>query len=361
MSPSRLLMLGIAGPELTTAEETLFRRLQPAGFILFSRNLVSARQTRALTDRLVELCEHPILIAVDNEGGRVWRCASFTPSPPSAEALAQRGTARHLSQFGWITGQLLGQLGINFNLAPVLDIDHHPDAANALRGRCWGTRDQQVIDNAGIFNRWQRRQRILGCGKHFPAGGRARTDPHHLLPVVEGTLEELHRSDILPYTALMPELDAIMISHLHFPQVDSDGLPASLSRNIVQRFLRTQLGFDRHLVLTDDLDMRAIQERYGTPTASRLAVEAGVDLVLLCHEFMNADETVAELETLPLGALFDAEDRLERALKRANRPVFLPDRVAALCEDIAKLNADVLGADWQDERDSRNQSPVEDY
>ena len=362
MSPHQLLLLGVSGPKLTPEEAALYRELQPGGFVLFTRNLVNARQTRQLTDELRTLCRTPPFIAIDNEGGRVWRTAPFVPASPSPEQLRRKGDASLIARAGWATGRLLDLLGINFNLAPVLDIDHLPGASNALRGRCWGESDQEVITNAGVFNRWQRRQRILGCAKHFPAGGRAANDPHHDLPVVEMDTDELQRSDLIPYTALMPELDAIMISHLHFPRIDKDGLPASLSRNIIQGLLRDRLGFDEHLVLTDDLDMGAIQQGYGTPEAARLAIEAGGDLVLLCHEFMNARQTLAALQELPGPVLHDIDIRIEKARKRLRIPPgFSEVTLTEIAGDLTKLRKDVLGEESGPDADGPPQSPVEDY
>lgn len=358
--PNQLLILGVSGPELTSAEANLFRELQPGGFILFTRNVVSAEQTRKLTDDLRDLSEIEPFLCIDNEGGRVWRTSEFAPAPPSADQLRRAGDQKLAAIHGWATGRLLRLLGLNLNLAPVLDIDHHPGAANALRGRCWGHTDQEVIDLAGNFNRFQRRQGVLGCGKHFPAGGLAVSDPHHDLPVVDASADELQRSEILPYTALMPELDAVMVSHLHFPRFDDDQRPASLSKNVIANFLRGRLGFDRHLVLTDDLDMGAIQQGYGTPVAARMAVEAGSDTVLLCHEFMTARDTLHELESLSNTQVDDALRRIERAKKRFYRPTpFDPAKLDELYEAIADLHEQVP-ADGTGESDP-SQSPVEDY
>ena len=362
MPPNQLLLLGVSGPELTPEEAALYRELQPGGFILFTRNLINAGQTRQLTDELRGLCENPPFIAIDNEGGRVWRTAPFAPPPPSAEQLRRKGDPRLIARTGWATGRLLDLLGINFNLAPVLDIDHHPGSPNSLRGRSWGENDQEVINNAGVFNRWQRRQRILGCAKHFPAGGRAETDPHHHLPVVEMTADELQLNDLIPYTALMPELDAIMISHLHFPLIDKDGLPASLSRNIIQGLLRDRLGFEQHLVLTDDLDMGAIQQGYGTPEAARLAVEAGADLVLLCHEVMKAPLVLSSLQDLPDLALYDSATRVATAKGRIRvPPPYSEKKIAEIVSALADLRQTVPGAGPDPGNQDAPQSPVEEY
>ena len=362
MRPSQVLVTGVSGPELTNDEIRLFQKIQPGGFILFTRNIVDPWQTRRLTDSLRDLCEETPLIAIDNEGGRVWRTAPFSPPCPSAATLGRHNNPKLIAEAGWITGRLLSLLGINLNLAPVLDLDHHPDISNALHGRCWGTTEQDVINHAGVFNRWQRRQGIAGCAKHFPCGGRAASDPHHTLPAVEVDQQEILREDIIPYTALMPELDAIMVSHLHLPQIDSDGLPASLSSNIIKRLLRDRLGFDHHLVLTDDLDMGAIQQSYGTPEAARMSIEAGGDLVLLCHHFMNAEESIAQLDKVSPSTFYDIQIRMERARKRLKAPPpFSEEEFTAIMRDLSKLRESIPPEELEPASGEIPTSPVEDY
>ena len=213
-----------------------------------------------------------------------------------------------------------------------------------------------VINNAGVFNRWQRRQRILGCAKHFPAGGRAMSDPHKDLPTSKATLEEMLADDVIPYTALMPELDAIMLAHVEFLHVDL-GRPASLSPVMIQSFLRNQLGFDDHLVLTDDLDMGAIQKRYSGGEDARMAIEAGNDLALICHETERAEMAAQAIATLPHGLLDDARQRVERFRhKRLHHPLDWSEaHWNKTCEAIQKVRQAVP----EDGHDP--QSPVEDY
>tara|TARA_Y100001933_G_scaffold245715_1_gene276769 strand:- start:1855 stop:3003 length:1149 start_codon:yes stop_codon:yes gene_type:complete len=362
MRPSQVLVSGVSGPELTNDEIHLFRKIQPGGFILFTRNIVDPWQTRQLTDSLRDLCEETPLIAIDNEGGRVWRTAPFSPACPSAAVLGRLNKPKLIAEAGWITGRLLSILGINLNLAPVLDLDHHPGSSNALNGRCWGAFEQDVINHAGVFNRWQRRQGIAGCAKHFPCGGRAAVDPHHTLPTVQIDQEEILREDIIPYTALMPELDAIMVSHLHFPQIDRNGLPASLSSNIIKRLLRDRLGFDHQLVLTDDLDMGAIQQTYGTPEAARMSIEAGGDLVLLCHQFMNAEESIAQLEKISPSMFYDIEIRIERAKKRLKiPPPYSEEAFATIMRDLSTLRESVPLEESEHGSGENPASPVENY
>lgn len=352
-----LLLLGISGPELTPDEAALFRKLQPAGYILFSRNIVSTGQTRKLTDDLRDLSHDTPVIAIDQEGGRVTRTANIAPAAPSAPALAARGDYGHIAGAAVLTADLLRLLGINMNFAPVLDLDHHPDTRNALRGRCWGRDSQRVIDFAGHWNRWLRKRHVAGCGKHFPACGRALSDPHHDLPSSPATTDELLREDILPYTALMPELDAVMLAHVEFPNIDPD-FPASLSPRIVREFLRRQLGFDHHVVLTDDLDMGAITRRYGRGEDVKLAIRAGNDLALICHRTDSAETAARAIAELPHWMTEEARDRVERLRHRKlHAPLTWSD--AKWDETVRGLAK--LAADFPEDPVTSAQSPVAEY
>lgn len=357
MSDGSLLLLGLEGPELTPEEATLFRRLQPAGYIIFSRNIVSPEQTRKLTDDLRDLSVETPIIGIDQEGGRVTRTKEIAPLLPSAEALATRGDMGKIADAGALTGDLLQLLGCNLNFAPVLDLDHFPGLANALRGRCWGWDSQRVIDFAGQWNRWMRRRSIASCGKHFPACGRAVSDPHHDLPSSPATLDELLREDVIPYTALMPELDSIMLAHIEFPNIDAE-YPASLSPKIIRRFLRDQLGFDRHLVMTDDLDMGAITKRYGRGEDVKLAIRAGNDLAMICHRNDTADAAARAISELPLGMRHEAQDRVERFRRQVLRPpaAWSAQKWQNTCAKIAKL-----AAEFDFSQEPASNSPVTDY
>ena len=323
MYDGTLLMLGIAGPEPTPAEAARIRDLQPVGFVLFSRNLVSPAQTRKLTDDLRDLCHEEPLIALDEEGGRVSRTRAFAPPQPSPPALAAHHAAgdrrNTIARAACTMADLLSMLGFNLNLAPVLDLAHHPGTANALRGRCWQRDPQRVIDHAGMWNRWQRKRGIAGCGKHFPAGGRATRDPHDDLPVCHATLDELLAEDVIPYTALMPELDAVMTAHIRFPEIDPE-LPASLSPRIIRKFLRDQLGFDHHVVITDDLDMGAVTRRHPRGDDARLAIEAGNDIAMICHHTESAAEAAKSIAGLPFWMHDEAHARIARLRRKLRFP-----------------------------------------
>ena len=359
MTDGSLLLLGIQGPELTPAEAGLFRKLQPAGYILFSRYILTTAQTRKLTDDLRGLHADEPIIAIDQEGGRVTRTATIAPAAPSAPALATRADYGKITDAATLTADLLRLLGINFNLAPVLDLDHFPESRNALIGRSWGRDPQRVIDYAGHWNRWLRKKSVATCGKHFPAGGHAVTDPHHDLPTCPATIDELLRGDVIPYTALMPELDAVMLAHIVFPNIDPD-LPASLSPRVIRRFLRDQLGFDHHLVLTDDLDMHAIAKRHDRGEDVKLAITAGNDLALICHQTGTAENAARAIAELPHWMTEEARDRIDRFRhKKLHGPlVWSDDRWDKTCRDLAGLATEFQE---NEEPESISHSPVAQY
>jgi beta-N-acetylhexosaminidase len=356
MIDGSLLVLGLAGPELTSAEAALFRKLQPAGYILFSRNIVTAVQTRRLTDALRDLSTDTPIIAIDQEGGRVTRTKEIAAAAPSAATLAAAGNLPKIADAGALTGDLLRMLGFNLNFAPVLDLDHFPETQNALRGRCWGRDPQRVIDYGGQWNRWLRKRSVASCGKHFPACGRAQSDPHHDLPSSLATLEELLREDVIPYTALMPELDAIMLAHVDFPNIDPD-FPASLSPRIIRKFLRDQLGFDHHLVLTDDLDMGAITRRYGRGQDVQLALTAGNDLALICHRTDTAELAAQAIAALPNRITDEARERVEKFRRKLHSPLTWSEpKWLTTCTALAQL-----AAEFPEQDSLPTSSPVADY
>ena len=353
------LILGLEGPSLTNTDRERIARHQPAGYILFTRNIVTTNQTRTLTDELRDLSEHSPLIGIDNEGGRVWRTSGLGPTPPDASTFGTKGDYKQSAWFGALAGRHLEMLGVNLNFAPDLDIDHQPEDANALRGRCWGRESQSIIDHAGNFTRWLRKNGVLSCGKHFPAGGRARVDPHHDLPVVDSTVEDLLATDLIPYTALEKELDTIMIAHIRYPNIDSE-FPSSLSPRIITDLLRNQLGY-KGLILTDDLDMGAITKGYGRGPDFELAWRAGNDLPLLCHALDTIDLAAEAYQRVPQAIKHDIETRLEKKLKKLpTPPPFSEEKFAKDLAELSKLTHDLTGQE-SFTSDATTQSPVEDY
>lgn len=362
----QLLLLGIPGTELSSEDAALFKSIQPGGFVLFGRNITSPEQVRKLTDDLRDLCDIQPIIAIDQEGGRVSRTRKIGTEPPSAQELREKGDLGLIARHGQLTAHLLRLLGCNMDLCPVLDISYDDNTDNAMRGRCYGSDSQEVITNAGIFNRNLRHARVLSCGKHFPSCGLADKDPHHDLPHVNKSLEEMLTSDLLPYTALMPELDSLMSCHAHFSNIDPDspGLPGSLSRNLLINILRNQLGYEG-VIMTDDLDMGAIINTYGRGPDIKLALSAGNDMAMICHQIETAPTALEHLRELPNSIVDDSLKRIEKLKKRLYSPLkFSMETWQSIDADILQLRIDVLGKEEalkQRDYSAETRSPVEDF
>lgn len=304
------LIVGIEGPVLSERERRLFAKLQPAGYILFTRNITDYELCRELTDELRRLNrdgDEPI-IAIDQEGGRVVRTADIGVRLPSAAALALKGDPHLIRQAALYNAAGLHTLGVNTVFGPVLDMASRH--ANALPGRCWGRDAEQVISRAGEWNRRMRQRDIATCGKHFPGMGEAESDPHLDLPVLHGTTDDFLTGAAIPFNALAPELPSVMIAHLLIPEIDPE-LPTSLSPVLIRDFLRRQLGYEG-VVFTDDLCMGAIAKRYAPEQSVPMALRAGCDLPLVCHDVCDRLESIAAAisREVPQSVLRDAEERI---------------------------------------------------
>jgi beta-N-acetylhexosaminidase len=357
--------MGVPGTELTPETAARLKKLQPGGFILFGRNIQTPQQLRKLIDDLRDISEIEPFITIDQEGGRVSRLRLIGEEPPNAQSLRDKGDPALIKRHGRLTGQILRHFGFNLDLCPVLDISYDDAADNSLKGRTYGKNPQQVIDNAGIFNRAMRGEGILSCGKHFPGYGPAECDPHEFLPVITKSREEMEKSELLPYSALLPELDSVMTCHSNYTAYDPDRgrWPASLSHNIVTKLLRHQYGFDG-LAMTDDLDMGAILNEVTFEQAIQEAVRAGNDLVMICHRVEMVELARQHLEGVEEPILHDALVRIEKTKKRLVKPdKFDLDRFAAINGDIWQLRVDTLGEDKAKvlSAEDGKRSPVELY
>jgi beta-N-acetylhexosaminidase len=362
----QLLLLGVPGTEIDAAYEDFIRRVQPGGFILFGRNIQTPSQLRALTDHLRELSDTEPVITIDQEGGRVSRLKLLGNEPPNARQLRDKGDAELIACHGELTGQLLRIFGFNLDLCPVLDIAFDEEADNSLRGRCYGTTADQVIEQAGVFNSALRSTGVLSCGKHFPGYSSAAGDPHHELSALPRPLADLEAHELRVFRRFCTgenPVDSMMIGHIAFRELDPSGLPASLSPAIATRLLREEMGF-RGLVMTDDLDMGAIINHFGFDEMIRLGLAAGNDLLMICHRTELAEQAFRVLQECPA-------DQLERALAnvaefKSRLPIpttFSEENFLALDQAVWDLRVNVLGAEEAAKRSPEDgkRSPVETY
>jgi beta-N-acetylhexosaminidase len=387
-SLGQLILTGVPGPQLDAETEKLFRRVQPGGFILFARNIESAAQLRKLIDDLRGLSKIEPIITIDQEGGRVSRLRLIGNEPPNAQQLRDKNDVELIRRHGDITGRLLRVFGFNLDLCPVLDISFDDDADNSLRGRCYGKTVDQVVRNAGAFNEAMREQGIASCGKHFPGYSAATVDAHHGLPKIDRTREELDREELAafrqftgrddspltrprslrrPWAASRPTnsgphvIDSMMICHGWYPCFEPKKKPASLSRRVVTRLLREEMGFDG-LIMTDDLDMGAILNEYGLEETIRLAIAAGNDLAMICHRIPEIENVHRILGTLLRGQIDRALASVARFKKKLAPPhEFSEDAFHKIDSEIWDLRVAVLGEERAAIRtpEDGKRSPVE--
>jgi len=307
-------MIGFEGTEVTPDLRAWMREYQPGGIILFSRNLVNPTQIAHLTNDLQTLAgDIPLLIGIDQEGGRVSRLPSgFTIFPPAA-TVAQQGSTELAYQAAAVTAKELRAVGINMNMAPVLDI--HTNPSNPIIGdRAFGTEPEQVCLMGAATIAGLHDHRVLACGKHFPGHGDTNADSHVELPVVHATRERLEEVELRPFQyAIDHGLRAMMTAHVHYPALDLTN-PATLSPTILSGMLRQQMGFSG-VILSDDLEMRAILDHSKVSDAAVRSLQAGVDMLLVCKTLALETETLEAVRRAIVSQELDATS-LEASLTR---------------------------------------------
>jgi len=359
----QLLLTGVPGPELDSETAKVFRRIQPGGFILFSRNIKSPTQLRRLIDSLRDLSEIEPIITIDQEGGRVSRLRELGNEPPNAFQLRQKNDIELVKRHGHITGRLLRLFGFNLDLCPVLDLSFDDDADNSLRGRCYGTNVEQVIRLAGAFNTALREEGIASCGKHFPGYSAATIDAHHELPIIDRTRAQLDAEELAIFKHFADKVDSMMICHAYYPNLDAEQVPASLSHTIVTKLLRDEFSYDG-LIMTDDLDMGAILNHYGLQETIRLAISAGNDLAMICHRIACVEEAYQALEGLSREHLDRALNQVAQFKKNLVQPdPFSEEEFHRRDQEVWDLRVATLGAEEAARRSPEDgkRSPVELY
>ena len=289
------VMLGIEGLALTDADRARLRDPRVGGVILFARNFASSRQLRDLT-AAIRGVRPELLIAVDHEGGRVqrFRTDGFSELPPM-RTLGERWDVDPLAaneaafRHGETIARELRAHGVDFSFTPVLDLDH--GASAVIGDRAFHADPVIVADLAGALLRGLRAGGAPGVGKHFPGHGYVAADSHVAMPVDSRSLDEILRTDIVPFAALLQQgLEAIMPAHVVYPAVDSR--PAGFSPIWIGEVLRGRLGFGG-LVFSDDLEMAGAQSAGDIVARADAALRAGCDVVLLCNDFAAMDELLA--------------------------------------------------------------------
>ena len=320
----QLLVVGLPGRKITEGDRRLIEEVRPGGFILFERNAKSPAQLRELCQHLRVLVrpQNPFIL-IDHEGGRVSRLSKpFSRFPP--QALFGKTGDTVLTEASFFASALeLSAIGVNMHLSPVLDVWTNPKN-RVIGDRAFGRDPHEAAELGTAAVRGILRAGLLPVGKHFPGHGGTTGDSHVELPRSRVARRTILNRELIPFrAALKVGLPALMTAHVVFPALDP-GHPSSLSKKIVTGLLRKKMGF-RGLVLTDDLQMGAIAQHHSLPEAALLALEAGTDLLLVCHGKKGPREVAKGLRAafqegrLPMSRLQETLARIRRAKVKPQR------------------------------------------
>ena len=289
----QLLVIGFDGTEMSPALADLLSRVQPAGVILFARNIVNAQQTHRLLKECQACVRAPLFACVDLEGGRVDRFRNVFGSMPSAADVFASRRSNLFRQHGAIIGKECRMLGFNVDFAPVLDLAFEA-SRSVMSSRSVSADPGQVISYAREFLTGLHAAGLIGCGKHFPGLGEGILDSHHDLPVIEKSFKKLWDEDLVPYRAMKRELPMVLVNHANYPAVTGDNRPASLSREWMTEVLRRKLGY-RGLIASDDMEMGGVLKAGPIDQACVGFIRAGGDLCLICHQREYVEKTFATM------------------------------------------------------------------
>ncbi len=294
-------MLDIAGTALEPVERERLRHPSVGGVILFARNYADPEQLERLAGDLHALREPQLLVAVDQEGGRIQRFRDgFTGLPAMAHLGALHdenpGRARRLAEAcGWLMAAELRAAGVDLSFAPVLDLNR--GVSGVIGDRSFHARPGVVVELAHAFMNGMARAGMAATGKHFPGHGAVAADSHHGLPVDDRPYEDIRRSDLLPFARMIEHgLPAVMTAHVLYPLVDR--FPASFSRVWLDEILRRELRF-QGVIFSDDLTMGGAHTLGGLPERAAAALAAGCDMVLVCNDPAGAGRLLEELRPQP--------------------------------------------------------------
>ncbi len=318
----QLFIFGFTGSKYNQSLSTAMNKLYPGAIIVFGRNIKTLNQVKALNERAqkdsLKHSKVPLLIAVDQEGGKVIRIKT-SPSLPSARTLALTDNEGLVQDAGFVTGRLLTALGFNMNLAPVVDISN-TNFTDFLGNRSFSDQKEIVNKMSTAFSKGLIDAGILPTAKHFPGHGGVRTDSHLKTPYKQITLTELLFNDLAPYKEMQNNRIpfAIMASHISYPLIDASRKPASFSPLLLKNVLRQGLGFDG-VLLTDDIQMGGAKgNKMSIGERAVQAILAGNDLVMVgWNHRVQAQAVQAVIQAVKKGRLSEA--RLNESLQRLIR------------------------------------------
>lgn len=317
---AQMFIVNLDGGLLTEAGQDFLSNVQPGGVVLLPENIgdtaAITRLTNSYQQTIVAAGGVPLFVAVDQEGGVIAHLEQgFTtfPVPALMTATADPVLAYRIGQ---AMAEEMAAVGVNLNLAPVADLETNP-ANPIIRRRSFGSRAEQVSPILAAYIDGLQSAGVMGTAKHFPGHGETSTDSHIVLPQVDLTLDRLNTVELVPFRAAVEAgVGAIMVAHIWYPALDPvENRPASLSPNVITGLLRQQWGYDG-LIMTDALDMDAIDRAYSYPEAALLAVRAGVDLILSAHVGLASHQQAIALIAKAVRSGIVPESHIDESVRR---------------------------------------------
>ncbi|MDE5539710.1 MAG: beta-N-acetylhexosaminidase [Bacilli bacterium] len=291
----QMLIIEYRKSKMDSTLENMLKTVKPGGFILFKENFVNYSQAKNLINSIKSKSSIPMFLSIDQEGGRVQRIknlsgASITTIPPMSEIGATNNTDKAY-QIGATIAKDLKLFNINMDFAPVIDVNYNP-LNSVIGNRSFGSDPHLVSKMGQALSKGLNDNGIISVFKHFPGHGSTEADSHYILPVLTKTKEKLLNSDLIPFVdAIKNNAEVIMIGHLAVPNITGDSTPASLSKKLITNFLKEELGYS-NLVITDALNMKAITNNYSQKQIYELAINAGVDILLIPSNPQNAINSI---------------------------------------------------------------------
>lgn len=333
---ARLVTVAFDGTTVTSELERLLDR-GVGGVVLFARNVGTAAEVLELTRAIKRRAGRPLLLSIDQEGGSVARLRRGFTRVPSMRVVGRAGDAGLARELGALLGRELRAVGVDLDYAPVLDVDTNP--ANPVIGeRSFSAAPARVAELGVALAHGLVSAGVGACGKHFPGHGDTASDSHHDLPRLPHALERLERVELVPFRAAIDaRIPALMTAHVVFEALDRV-LPATMNRDVIQGLLRERLGY-HGVVVTDDLEMKAIAAHFSTRDVVTHGLLAGVDSFLCCHHDTLAHAAIDEIaravreRAVPQARVREALERVEALTQRFARAPEEPGGLDSLDSD----------------------------
>ncbi|MCT2537102.1 beta-N-acetylhexosaminidase [Aquibacillus koreensis] len=311
----QMIIAGVEGTSLQPNDEKLIKNYHVGGFIFYGNNLTTHQQTKELIQDFQEKNRAnplPLFMSVDQEGGRISRIPGVEEMPTN-ELIGKRNDPDYAYRIGQKLGQQLNSVGFNLDYAPVMDINSNPN--NPVIGdRSYGD-NASVVSQLGIQTMLGiQSENIIAVVKHFPGHGDTSVDSHIELPIVDKSLQELNKMELIPFKeAIDSGADVVMVAHILNPNLDPT-YPASMSKKVITDILRSQLDF-KGVVITDDLTMGAVMNNFGIGDAAVDAIQAGSDIVLVAHDYHKVVQVIEHIKKAVQNGDIK-EDRIDESVSR---------------------------------------------